>query len=184
MVRAVILVALLCPAFSFAHNCDKFFKTDQRTDEAYACEVIPADLEVQKLHRMEVCLASVPYQPGQRYAHANYMYIDLDQYNNQFSKADGINEKYFNSFYAGLAYQAYDGIDDNKAFYEDEEHLELRTMFEGSSFLNESDSRISITINKHTGQGRFVTYNRKSAFVLKGFWNKSWDVQLQCARVR
>lgn len=184
MFRAVILAPLLCPAISFAHNCDRFFDSDHRADQAYACTVIPSDLAIQRLHSMEVCLASIPYQPGQRYAQAEYMWIDLDQYNNPFSKTEGLNEKYFNSFYAGLAYQAYEGIDDDKAFYENDAYLELRTMREGSSFLKENDFKASITINKQTGQGRFVTYTRKSAFILKGFWNKAWDVKLQCARVR
>ncbi len=184
MFRFSLFMAFLTPVLSFAHNCNQFFNSDDRADEAYACEVVPADLQAQKLYRMEVCFASVPYQQSQRYAHGQYMYIELDQYNNPYSKAEGLNTKYVNSFYAGLAYSAYEGSDDNRAFYDYGDIIELRTLTEGSSFLKESDSQRSITINKTTGAGRFVVYHRKSAVIFKGFWNKTWDVQLQCARIR
>lgn len=180
MRRFIYLVLLGLPLSALSHECSKFLTSGWQADEGYACTVAKSDLERMKLHRMEVCIGSVPYLDNQRYAHAEYKSIPLSQYNNPYSRADGLNNKFFDVFYTG---QSFEGEHEDTAYIQKESSFYLETYREGSTLTNDLDYKAQININLKTGRGDLSTYYRKPSLVFKKKWDRSIQVRLNCQRI-
>lgn len=179
--RTLIFTFLLILSnLTHAHECTKFFSAGWSSDEGYACNVAKSDLNRMKLHRMEVCIGSVPYLDGKRYAHAEYKSISLLQYNNPYSRADGINNKFFDIFYSGLSFEGKQG---ERIYIHNEEGIVLKTFREGSTLTNEWDYKAEISLSFKTGRGSLTSYNRPPSLIFKKKWQKSIQVKFECKRV-
>ncbi len=180
MKKLIFTCLFLLSSFAHAHECSKFFSSGWAADQGYACTVVKSDLNRMKLHRMEICIGSVPYLDNRRYAHAEYKSIPLSQYNNPYSQADGINNKFFDVFYTGLAFV---GENEDTAYIQNRNGLYLETYREGSNLTNELDYKAKINLNLETGRGNLSTYYRKPSLVFKKKWEPSIQVNFNCQRV-
>lgn len=176
MKRLIVLALSLIPTFSLAHECDKFLSEGWPSDEGYACRISPEELAALKLHRLEVCVGSVPYLDGKRYAHAELKWIPLSQYNNPFQKADGFDNKFFESYYSSLAFMGY-------GLHEDSRGLHLQVLREGSTLTHTNDFLTQLQLNKENGNAHLMIQFRKPALIFKNEWQRSWDLRLQCQRI-
>lgn len=178
---STILALWALPLIASAHECTKFLNNGWVADEGYACSVSREDLSRLQLHKMEICIGSVPYLDNQRYAEAEYKWIPLSQYNNPFSRRDGLHDKYLDKYYAGTAFEGDNG---EEVYEQDREQFLLKTFREGSSMTGEYDYKAEIILNLRTLTGELRTYNRKPALVFKKNWIKNFDVKFNCIRVR
>lgn len=177
----LFLALFTLPILVHAHECNRFLDSDWRADEGYACSVNKDDLKKLKFHRMEICIGSVPYLDGKRYAHAEYKWVPLSQFNNPYSVADGTNNKFFEKFYTGLSFE---GEKDERAYIHKKDGLYLETYREGSSITKEMDYRSVSHLNFITGHGNLTTYYREPSLVFKKSWKQSIQVNFECQRVR
>lgn len=177
MKKLIILILGLTPLVSSAHECDKFMNEDWAADEAYACKASTSDLQKYKLHRLEVCVGSVPYQ-NRRYAHAQLKWVPLNQYSNQWNRNDGTESKFFDSFYSGLAFN------DTNDFREDSSSLVFAALREGSTILHQRDILTGLKLNKNTGQAQMKVSSREPALLFSKAWQTNWDLNLKCHKIR
>lgn len=175
MKRLFVLAMLLTPALSWAHNCEKFLKSDWPADEGYACEVIPKDLAALQMHKVQVCVGSVPYLDGQRYAKAELKYIPLSQYNNIYNQKDGLHSKFLNSYYI----HAWAG----EEMQEDQNQLQLSAFREGSTLTHTQDVLNLLQLDKRSRQARLNVQSREPALLFQNEWQKIWDLRLKCQRL-
>nr|BFD64378.1 hypothetical protein BdHM001_30590 [Bdellovibrio sp. HM001] len=177
MKHLLVITLALVPASSWAHECEKFLSSGWHSDKGYACTVGAEVLQDRKLHRLEVCIGNVPYLDGQRYAHAELKWIPLSQYNNPFNIDAGINDKFFETFYTGLAFAGQELQEDSKS-------LKMQSFFEGSSLTYDPDIRSQLELDKRTLKARLVVQSREAALVFQNKWETRWDLQLQCEKIR
>lgn len=177
MKHLLVITLALGPASSWAHECEKFLSSGWHSDKGYACTVGAEVLQDRKLHRLEVCIGNVPYLDGQRYAHAELKWIPLSQYNNPYNQDAGINDKFFETFYTGLAFAGQELQEDSKS-------LKMQSFFEGSSLTYDPDIRSQLELDKRTLKARLVVQSREAALVFQNKWETRWDLQLQCEKIR
>ncbi|AFY03090.1 hypothetical protein [Bdellovibrio bacteriovorus] len=175
MNHLLVLAMLLFPALSWAHNCQEFLTSDWPADEGYACEVTKSDLSKLQMHKIEVCIGSVPYRDGQRYAKAELKYIPLSQYENIYNKSEGLHTKFLNSTYI----HAWAG----EEMQESAKYLQMNALEKGSSLLHTLDVLNQLQLDKQSLQARLVIQSREPALLFQNDWNKSWDLRLKCQRV-
>lgn len=180
MKKIIFTFLIVLSSFAHAHECSKFLSSGWAADEGYACNVVKSDLKRMKLHRMEVCIGSVPYLDNRRYAHAEYKSISLSQYNNPYSQADGINNKFFDIFYTGLAFE---GEQNETVYIQNHENIYLETFREGSTLTNEWDYKAEVSLSLKTGRGSLTSYNRPPSMIFKKKWEKSIQVNFECKRI-
>lgn len=181
MKHLMVLALFLFSYSAQAHECDAFATDREDADEAYACTVSNADVTRLKMHRMEVCIGSVPLYDGTRYAHLEIKSVPLSQYNNPFSQADGSNNTFFDKFYSGLSFL---GEDDNSVYLQNETQLLLTAYHEGSKVTHSQDILTELKLRKNSGQGKVAVYRRDHAYLFTKDWEKTLDLALQCQRIR
>jgi len=176
------LVLWTLPLIASAHECKKFLNDGWVADEGYACSVSREDLSRLQFHKMEICIGSATYHlDHRRYAEAEYKWVPLSQYNNPFSRREGLHDKYFDKYYAGTAFEGENG---EEAYLQDQEQFLLKTFREGSTMTGEDDYKAEIVLDLQNGRGQLRTYNRKPALMFKKSWTKNFDVRFSCKRVR
>ncbi len=175
MNRLLVLAMLLFPALSWAHNCQEFLTSDWPADEGYACEVTKPDLAKLQMHKVEVCIGSVPYRDGQRYAKAELKHIPLSQYENIYNRAEGLHTKFLSSTYV----HAWAG----EEMQESPEFLKVNALEEGSTLTYTPDIWNQLQLDKKSLQARLVTQSREAALIFQNEWQKIWDLRLKCQRV-
>lgn len=176
---AMALITL--PILAETHECSKFLNEGWPADEGYACSVLKSDLAKLKFHRMEVCIGSVPYLDNKRYANAEYKWVSLSQYNNPYSQADGINNKFFDVFYTGLAFE---GEDAETSYVQNSDAIYFSTFRKGSTMTNEFDYKAEVHLNLKNGRGNLTSYNREPSLIFKKKWEKSIEVSFDCKRIK
>jgi sarcosine oxidase delta subunit len=181
MKNLISMALIALPLSVEAHECSKFLTSGWPADEGYACNVIASDLERMRLHRMEVCIGSVPYLDNKRYANAEYKWVSLAQYNNPYNQADGSHNKFFDVFYTGLTYEGEDGERD---YVKNSDVLYFQTFREGSTITHEFDFKAEVHLNLKNGRGNLTSYNREPSLLFKKKWQKSIQVSFDCERIR
>lgn len=179
--KATILALWTLPLIASAHDCTKFLNGGWPADEGYACNVSREDLSRLQFNKMEICIGSVPYLDNQRFAEAEYKWVPLSQYNNPFSRREGLHDKYIEKYYAG---NSLEGENRNEVYIQDQDQFLLKTFREGSTMTGEYDYKAEILLNLRSGHGQLRTYNREPALVFKKDWKKNFDVRFDCKRVR
>lgn len=175
MKHLIFSVVFALSAQALAHDCTKFFNSDWASDEGYACTISQQDLQKYQLYQMEVCVGSAPYLEGRRFAHAQTRWIPMSQYQNPYSRADGLHEKFFDQAYSGLAYLG-------TGMFENSTTLQFESTIEGSTIAHMPERRTQLQINKKNLTGRIRIQYREDALIFKNDWQTHWDLNLVCEK--
>ncbi|WII72490.1 hypothetical protein QJS83_01230 [Bdellovibrio sp. 22V] len=177
----LITLIVFISSFAHAHECLQFIDNRDTAEEAYACTTNSQTLQKLQLHKVEVCIATSHDYRGDSFAHLELKWISLSQYNNEFSKADGLNEKFFDTWYSGLSFLGQDG---ESEFAQNNSQMLLKAYREGSKVLHQRDVLTILKLRKSDGKARLNVYNREHSYLFQEDWKQSWDLALSCEKIR